>query len=394
VKRGPAAVTGEGIELEQNGMKGKERPMKTRAAVLHEPRTPFVIETVELEPPRAGEVLIRMEAAGVCHSDWHLATGDTEHPMPVVAGHEGAGVVERTGEGVERLEPGDRVCLNWAPHCGSCFYCLNGRPGLCGDYTGPIWAGTLMDGTPRLSLGGKPLYHYSGLACFAERAVVPQESCVTLPAEVPFPVAALIGCAVTTGMGSVLNTARVEAGSSVVVLGAGGVGLSTVIGARLAGAGRILAVDRYETKEVMARKAGATGFLVNGPGLDGEIRNRTDGRGADYVFETTGIPEVQEQSLYLARPGGVIVLSGLAPMRSTTRLPGALITRQEKTVMGSYYGTSHTARDFPLYADLHVKGRIDLQALITRTYALEEINEAYRDMLDGRLARGVIRFER
>ena len=365
--------------------------MKIRAAVLHEPQTPFRIESLDLEPPRAGEVLVRVAAAGVCHSDWHLTTGATRHPLPVVAGHEGAGVVEEVGAEVTAVRPGDHVALSWAPCCGRCYYCLNDRPSLCAAYLEPIWAGTLMDGTTRLSRDGDPVYHYSALACFAERAVVPQESCVALPRELPLEVAALIGCAVTTGIGSVLNTARVRPGGSVAVWGAGGVGLSTLIGARLAGASRIIAIDRVPEKRAIAEGAGATDVLLSGPDTLEEVRGLTEGRGADYVFETTGLPEIQTLCLEAARPGGAVILVGLAPMGSTTELPGSLITRQEKTVMGSYYGTASAARDFPLYADLHLKGRIDLSALISRTYSLEEVNQAFADMLSGRQARGVIR---
>jgi Zn-dependent alcohol dehydrogenase len=248
----------------------------------------------------------------------------------------------------------------------------------------------MMDGTPRLSRGGKPVYHYSALACFADHAVVPQESCVPLPPEVPFEVAAIIGCAVTTGVGSVLNTAQVSAGSAVAVFGAGGVGLSTILGARLAGAHPIIAVDRIEEKKETALRLGATHALVNGPGTVGEIQSLTGGRGADHVFETTGIPTVQGQALEAARPAGQLILSGLAPMGSSTDLPGSVLTRQEKTVRGSYYGSSVPARDFRLYAELFLKGKLDLGALITRTYALDDINEAFADMLAGRLARGVI----
>jgi len=366
--------------------------MKIRAAVLHTPNTPFRIEELDLEPPQAGEVLVRMGACGVCHSDWHIATGATKHPLPAVIGHEGAGVVEAVGAGVTRVKPGDHVALNWAPNCGICFYCLNGRPSLCEAYTAPTWAGTMMDGTPRLNLKGKPVFHYCALAAFSERAVVPQACCVPLPVEVPFTVAALIGCAVTTGVGGVLNTARVPAGSSVAVFGAGGVGLSIVMGAKLAGAARIIAVDKAPVKRAVAESFGATDVLLAGPEAVREIRKLTSGRGADYVFEAIGIPAVQESCVAAARPGGTIVFSGIAPMGSATNIPGAVLTRQEKTVMGSYYGTANTARDFPLYAELFLRGKLPLDRLVSHTYRLEQINEAYAEMLKGETARGVVVF--
>lgn len=366
--------------------------MKIRAAVLYEPKQAFQIETVDLEPPRAGEVLVKMAAAGVCHSDYHLVTGDTKHALPVVAGHEGAGVAETVGEGVTKIKPGDPVALNWAPNCGECFYCLRDRPNLCTTYVGPLWAGTMMDGTTRLSIGGQPVYHFSAVACFADYVVVPQECCVGLRDDLPLDVAALIGCAVTTGVGAILNTVRVEPGSSIVVFGAGGVGLSIIMGAQLAGAGKIIAVDTNETKGDLAQSFGATDVLINSPNVVQDIRNLTEGRGADYVFEAIGIPAVQEQSLEAVRPAGTVVLVGVSPMGSGTNLPGAIITRQEKTVTGSYYGTANTARDFPLYAELFLKGKLDLERLISRTYKLEQINTAYADMLAGEIARGVIYF--
>ncbi|HSG18719.1 MAG TPA: Zn-dependent alcohol dehydrogenase [Anaerolineae bacterium] len=366
--------------------------MKTRAAVLYEPHQPFKIESVELAPPADGEVLVKMAAAGVCHSDYHLVTGGTKHPMPVVAGHEGAGLVEAVGDGVIGIKVGDPVALNWAPNCGECFYCLRDRPNLCTTYVGPLWAGTMMDGTTRLSIGGQPVYHFSAVACFADYTVVPQECCVSLRNDLPLDVAALIGCAVTTGVGAALNTVRVEPGSSVVVFGAGGVGLSIIMGALLAGARQIIAVDTNETKGDLAQSFGATDVLINSPDVVQDIRDLTEGRGADYVFEAIGIPAVQELSLEAARPAGTVVLVGVSPMGSGTNLPGAIITRQEKTVTGSYYGTANTARDFPLYADLFLKGRLDLNGLISRKYRLEQINEAYADMLAGEMARGVIYF--
>jgi NDMA-dependent alcohol dehydrogenase len=364
--------------------------MQTRAAVLHAVETPFQIATLDLAPPRAGEVLVRMAAAGVCHSDWHLVTGATRHPLPVVAGHEGAGIVTAVGPDVTRVQVGDHVALSWAPSCGRCFYCLHDRPSLCATYTEPLWAGTLLDGTPRLSRDGQPVYHYCGLACFADYTVVPQECCVPLDRRVPFAVAALIGCAVTTGVGAVLHTAPVRPGSSVAVLGAGGVGLSVILGARLAGAARIIAVDRTPAKGDLARTFGATDAVLSGPMAAQAIRDLTAGRGADTVFEATGIPALQEMALDATRPGGTVVLVGLSPMGSQTNLPGALITRQEKTIVGSYYGSANPARDFPQLAGLFLNGQLDLARLVSRTYTLEQINEAYADMLHGDVARGVI----
>ncbi len=366
--------------------------MKTRAAVFYEANTPFRIETLDLEPPRAGEVLVNVAAAGLCHSDWHLITGATKHATPVVPGHEGAGIVEAVGQGVTRIKPGDHVALNWAPNCGACFYCLNDRPSLCSSYVEPIWAGTMMDGTTRLSRNGQPVYHFSATACFAERTVVSQECCVPLSREIPFPIAALIGCAVTTGVGAALNTVQVRPGSTVAVFGAGGIGLSIIMGVHLAGAGRIIAVDKSEAKGDIAQEFGATDILMAGPDTNDSIRKITQGRGADYVFEAIGIPAVQEQCLDAVRPGGTLVLVGLAPMGSSTNLPSAVISRQEKSIVGCYYGTANTTRDFPLYADLYLQGKLDLERLITKTYSLDQINEGYAAMLSGDNARGVIVF--
>lgn len=367
--------------------------MKTKAAVLYSPGEPFKIETLDLQPPQSGEVLVKMQAAGVCHSDWHLATGDTSHPLPVVPGHEGAGIVTAVGAGVTRVKVGDQVALNWAPNCGECFYCLRDRPSLCQTYVEPIWAGTMMDGTTRFTKDGAPVYHFSALACFAEHIVVPDVCCVPIPKSVPAVITALIGCAVTTGVGAVLNTARVTPGSSVVVIGAGGVGLNVILGAKLAGAGRIIAVDAHEGKGDIALSFGATDFLLNTPEANSAVRHLTGGRGADFVFEAVGVPALQEQALNMTRPGGTAVLVGISPMGSGTNLPGSVLVRQEKTVTGSYYGTANTARDFPLYADLYENGMLDLDRLVSKRFSLEQINEAYAEMLAGETARGLIVFD-
>ena len=366
--------------------------MNIKAAVFYKPNTPFQIETLQLADPRVGEVLIKMGSVGVCHSDWHLMTGATPHPTPCVAGHEGSGIVQEVGAGVDRVRVGDHVVLNWAPNCGNCYYCLHDRPSLCETFVKPIWAGTMMDGTTRLSMNDRPVFHFSSLACFAEYAIAPQECCVPINKRVPFPIAALIGCAVTTGIGAVLKTAHVERDSSVAVYGSGGVGLSIVLGARYARASRIIAVDRVASKRDVALRCGATEFLVADGSTVDRIRSLTEGRGADYVFEAIGIPAVQEECLHAVRPGGTLVLAGISPVGSSTNLPGAIVTRQEKTIMGSYYGTANTAVDFPRYADLYLDRTLPLDLLISKTYALDQINEAYADMLKGNIARGVVVF--
>lgn len=366
--------------------------MKVKAAVFYEVGVPFQIEELDLAEPRHGEVLVKVAAAGVCHSDWHLMTGATKHPLPVVPGHEGAGVVQDVGQGVTALKPGDHVALNWAPNCGHCFYCLRDRPSLCSTYVGPLWAGTMMDGTTRFSKEGEPVYHFSALGCFADYVVVPQECCVAIDKAVPLEIAALVGCAVTTGVGAVLNTAVVQPGSSVVVFGAGGVGLNIIMGAKLAGASRIIAVDTNEAKGDLAKSFGATDVIMNRPDTNDSIRNLTEGRGADYVFEAVGLTSLQEQCLDAVRPGGLVIYVGMSPMGSSTNLPGAIIARQEKTVTGSYYGSANTARDFPKYIDLYKQGLLDLERLISRRYSLDQINEAYADMLQGETARGIIVF--
>lgn len=366
--------------------------MKIKAALLQQPRTPFVIEELTLDEPRDGEVLIRVAASGVCHSDYHLVSGTTRHPMPCVAGHEGAGVVEAVGANVTRVKPGDHVVMSWTPDCGHCYYCLHGKPNLCETFTDPIWAGVMLDGTPRLHWNGQNVYHYCGLASFAEYAVVPQESCIPIRRDVPLKVASLIGCAVATGVGAAMFTAEVRPGDSVVVYGCGGVGLNIIQGAVLCGATTIIAVDTNETKMRLARQFDATHALMADDHALEAIHDLTGGRGADHVFEAVGLPSIQEAALQAARPGGSLILVGLSPMGSGTNLPGAIITRQEKVIKGSYYGTVNPSRDFPLFIDMYVAGRLKLDQMISQEYSLDQINHAFDAMLGGEAARGVIVF--
>jgi S-(hydroxymethyl)glutathione dehydrogenase/alcohol dehydrogenase len=366
--------------------------MKITAALLDAAHEPFRIEDVDLAPPGPGEVLVKVGAAGVCHSDWHLVTGATKHPMPVVAGHEGAGVVAEVGKGVTGVQAGDSVALNWAPACGRCFYCQHEKPNLCDAYTKPIWAGTMLDGTTRLSWRGRPVYHWCGLAAFATHAVVPVESVVKVKKDVPVEVAALVGCAVSTGVGAAMYTAGIRPGESVAIFGCGGVGLSVVQGAVLCGASTVIAIDTCATKENLARQMGATHFIAADGDVVDRVKGLTGGRGADCAFEAVGVPAVQERALEAVRPGGQLVLAGLSAMGTGTNLPGAVIVRQEKTIKGSYYGSVDARRDFPLFLDLYLAGKLKLDAMVSRRWRLDEINEAYQAMLSGDVARGVIVF--
>ena len=366
--------------------------MQMQAAILTAAHTPFRIETVEIAEPQAGEVRVKVAAAGVCHSDWHVVEGNTQYPLPIICGHEGAGVVESVGEGVSSVEPGDRITLSFRPDCGECFYCLNDKPVLCETFTPQLRAGTQADGSSRLSWQGEPVYIFTGVGCFAEYVVVPEQSCVPIRDDVPLDVAALVGCAVSTGVGAALYTANVRAGQSVVVYGAGGVGLNVIQGAALAGAYPIIAIDTNSSKMEIAREFGATHTLYSDESALAGIQGLTGGRGADHVFESVGLTTLQETALEATRPGGMLTLVGLSPMGSGTNLPGAIITRTEKTIRGSYYGSVQPRRDFPRFLDWYADGRLKLDELVTRRYRLNEINEAYASMLTGQVARGVIVF--
>jgi S-(hydroxymethyl)glutathione dehydrogenase/alcohol dehydrogenase len=369
--------------------------MRIRAAVLDAAKQPFVVRELELDAPRDGEVLVRLAAVGVCHSDWNLVTGDTQHPFPVVAGHEGAGVVEAVGPGVDpaELKVGDHVVLSWAPACGRCFYCLHDRPNLCETYTAPIWAGTMLDGTTRLHTpDGAAVYSYCGTAAFATHTVVPRASCVKIRDDVRLDAACLVGCAVATGVGAAMFTAKVRPGESVLIFGAGGVGLSAIQGAKLCGASPILAVDTRPEKIWVAKHFGADSVVMASDDVVKVVKHHTAGRGADHVIEAVGSPALQERALTCVRPGGTLTLAGLAPMGTATNFPAAVLTRREITIKGSYYGSACPPRDFPALLDLYAAGRLNLDDLITRRYPLERINEAYKDMNEGLLARGVIVF--
>lgn len=366
--------------------------MQMQAAILTQPNTPFQIETVTLDPPREGEVLVKIGASGVCRSDWRVAIGTAPKPMPIIAGHEGAGVVEAVGAGVTRLAVGDHVALSWAPGCGDCFYCHNHKPNLCGSYGELLASGLQADGRSRIHWHGEPVHILAGLGSFAEYVVVREESCLLVRRDAPLELVALVGCAVATGVGAAMFTAEVRPGQSAAVFGAGGIGLNIIQGARLCGADPVIAVDINERKMEIARQFGATHSLYSDESAVAEIQGLTGGRGADYAFEALGLPSLQERAFEALRPGGLLTLIGTAPDGSSTNLPGAVITRTEKVIRGSFYGSVNPPRDIPMLLDLYASGKLKLEELITRRYRLDQINEAYADMLSGALARGIIVF--
>ena len=270
---------------------------------------------------------------------------------------------------------------------------INADAVLCQAFVGPLWAGTMPNGTPRLSRDGRPVRQLSMLATWADHIVVPEQSCVKISRTIPFEIAALLGCAVTTGVGAVLNKAEVRPGSTVAIVGAGGVGLSLIMGARLAQAGRIIVFDLHSAKEALARRFGATDFVVSSPENVEALRAMTDGQGADYVFEAVGQVTLQQMALEMTRPGGLLVFVGMAANDDRLSLSAANLTRSEKTVCGSVFGSARTDRDFNLYAEHYEQGRLPIDQLVTRRYALDEINEAVAAMLDGMPGRGVVVFD-
>lgn len=365
-----------------------------KAAILEAPANDLVVDRVDIQEPRSGEVLVRLAANGVCHSDLNVIHGTQTTPMPIVLGHEGAGVVEAVGPHVTHVKVGDHVVLSWTPSCGQCAYCQSGHPNLCEVVYATMGNGTLFDGTSRLSRAGEVLFHYSFISSFAEYSVVPESGCVVIKSDIPLDKAALVGCAVMTGVGAAINTAHVYPGSVVVVIGAGGVGLNAIQGARLAGAATIVAVDVNPSKLVRARTFGAT-HVVNSTELNAvaAVRELTRGMGADYTFEAVGRPETMRQSWEMARPGGTVVMVGIAPEGSELSLPANRVVREERRLVGSFYGSARPQIDMPMILNLYMAGKLMLDELVTHRFSLEQINEAVHALESGAAIRPVIMYE-
>jgi S-(hydroxymethyl)glutathione dehydrogenase/alcohol dehydrogenase len=366
-------------------------PDRVRAAVLYEPGTALRVEEVLLDPPRAGEVRVRVAAAGVCHSDLHLADGHLgDGRCPTVLGHEGAGIVEAVGHDVGGLVPGDRIAFCFLPSCHACDPCLAGRFHLCETAAARSVAGTLLDGTSRLRLGdGRTLQHFNFISCFAERCVVPAACAVPIPFGLPLWQAALLGCSVVTGVGAVRNVARVAIGDSVCVIGCGGVGLQIVAAARMAGAGRIVAVDRDPAALARALRRGAT-HAVDASSED-TLTSVTAicPKGVDHAFEAVGRPETIREAWQVLRPGATAVVVGLVPKGVEVSLPGFDLLA-EKGLKGCFYGSANAPVELRALAQLAVDGRLGLDDVISHITTLEGIEDAFERLRRGEGARTIV----
>ena len=367
--------------------------MKFRAALLHKVGVPALsIETLDCAPPGPREVLVRMRASGLCHTDLEVMEGGVTYPVPIVLGHEGAGVVEAVGSEVTRVQLGDHVVGSWNPHCGGCYYCERDQPILCERYGAHARAGRLMDGTSRYSLDGKMVHHFTGVSSHGELSIMPESSAVPIPREIPFDRACLIGCGVMTGVGAVARLAQVPAGSSVAVIGAGAIGLNAIQGAVLQGAEIIVAIDRDARKLATARHFGATHVLGDREAevLD-QIKACTSGRGVDYAFECAGHPAAMQLSIEATRRGGSVVLLGKRPVNEQISVRfGSLMN--EKRIVRSSYGNARPQRDFPWLAGLYLRGKLKLDELITQRLSLDTINDGFKAMRAGLTTRSVVVF--
>ncbi|ATY11910.1 alcohol dehydrogenase [Amycolatopsis sp. AA4] len=360
--------------------------MEVRGAVLREVGKPLGIETLTLAPPGPGELLVRVRAAGLCHSDLSVIDGSRPRPVPMVLGHEAAGEVVEAGPGSD-FRPGEHVVLTFVPSCGDCVPCTAGRPALCGPAAAANRAGTLLGGDVRWSSpAGNPLHHL-GVSAFASHVVVSERSAVRIDRALPFEIAALFGCAVLTGAGAVFNAADVRPGDSVAVFGLGGVGLSALLAAKAAGASTLLAIDPVPSKRELARSLGAT-VLTGGVA---EIRERTGG-GVDHAVDTTGVVAALSQAYEATRPGGTTVTVGLPDPSAGLTLPAQSLVAEEKTLRGSYLGSCVPRRDVPRFIALYQAGLLPVEALLTHSITLDEINEGFARLRDGGAVRQVIAF--
>jgi alcohol dehydrogenase len=371
--------------------------MKMRAAVLRAAglpapfagSRPFEVTDVELSGPGPGEVLVRIAAAGICHSDLSAVTGNRPRRLPAVAGHEAAGVVAETGPGVTGLAPGDHVVMVFVASCGACALCLSGRPNLCQSSWQARAQGTLQTGTRHLSRQGQPLNHWSGISAFAEYAVVTPQSLVRVDADLPLDVAAIFGCAVVTGVGAVMNTAKLTPASSAAVVGLGGVGLSAMLGALASGARSVAAVDISPGKLELARALGATHvYDAAKPDCAEQILDELGG--ADFVFEMSGASPAAKLAYQITGRGGTMVTAGLPDPSQRLEIPLADLVAAERSIKGSYMGSASPRRDIPRYVDLFRAGRLPVDRLRTATLSLDEVNEAFDRMVSGTSVRDVV----
>ncbi len=362
-----------------------------RAAVFTSPGAPVELVEVDLAPPGPGEVLVRIAAAGVCHSDLHVRRGEWAVPLPLVMGHEGSGVVEAVGPGVTSHAVGDHVVLSWVAPCGACRHCLAGREARC-QVAATVVApgGVLQDGTSRLSRDGRPLHHYLGVSSFAELAVVPASGAVRIRADAPLDLAALVGCAVATGVGAVVNTAGVEPGATVAVIGCGGVGLSVVQGARLASAGRIVAIDVRPEKVELALTMGATDALdvSGGDAVEAVLELLPDG--VDYAFDAIGQTSTTEQAIRLLGLGGAAVIVGLPPTGARASFEPLVLAEADQRILGSNYGSVRPAIDIPRLVDQFMAGDLMLRELVSSRRPLEEAAAALDDLESGAALRTLL----
>jgi S-(hydroxymethyl)glutathione dehydrogenase / alcohol dehydrogenase len=367
--------------------------VKVRAAVLEEFGHPLAVQDVDLDEPGQGEALVRLVACGVCHTDMYTASGaDPTGYAPAVLGHEGAGVVEKVGEGVTLVAPGDHVVTLFSPQCGECVHCLSPRTNLCLAIRDMQNRGYLPDGTTRLSRGGEPIRHFMGTSTFAEYTVMPEIALAKIAEDAPLDRACLFACGLSTGIGAALNTAKVEAGSTCVVFGAGMVGLGAIVGCRLAGAERIFAVDLAQERLAMTPHHGATETLVGGDDIVERVLELTGGFGADYTFEATGNPKVMRQAVESARMGwGLCTIAGVAGKGEVLEIvPRYLITGRR--VAGSSFGGCKGRVDVPALVDRYLAGEIDVDAFISHRLRLEDVNHGFELMARGDGIRSVIDF--
>jgi S-(hydroxymethyl)glutathione dehydrogenase/alcohol dehydrogenase len=366
--------------------------VKTTAAILWELGAPWNVEEIELDPPKDGEVLVSWEATGLCHSDEHIRTGDLPAALPLIGGHEGAGVVQDVGPGVQGLKPGDHVVASFLPACGRCRWCSTGHQNLC-DLGALILAGTQVDGTYRRRARGQDIGVAAFLGTFSQYGSVPEASVVKIDDDVPLSRACLLGCGVTTGWGSAVNTADVAPGDTVVVIGFGGIGSGAVQGARLAGAEKIIVVDPIETKREKAIQFGATHFLTSMPEATALVAELTKGVMADSAILTVGLlaGAMLEEAANIIRKGGAVVMTAIASVTDVTpTLSMAMFTLFQKRLLGSLYGEANPRADIPRLLSLYREGKLLLDETVTHEYKLAEVNDGYDDMLAGRNIRGVV----